>query len=172
MDRFPRHFVPHGARQDIEQYVLASACRVLSRGDLRFAEAMAADTQDECRLSEIAKRMGVTNGCARLHIFLGRMRQLFQDVHSFLVSRFAGSQRRPMLPAQTRMPYPARGESAPQNYAQLDFCGSNPRDFCAFAHELTNTCVDCSAHRISTHHATQARKQQPCDMYSERYARP
>lgn len=53
----------HGARQDLEEYILASTYRELSRGDLRFAEAMAEDPH-ESRLSNIASRMGVSNGYA------------------------------------------------------------------------------------------------------------
>lgn len=52
-----------GARQDMEEYILASTYRELSRGDIRFVEAMAADSA-ESRLSDIAARMGVSNGYA------------------------------------------------------------------------------------------------------------
>ena len=52
------------AAQDyMEQYVLASTYRELSDGDVRFLEAMAADAR-ESRLSDVAARMGVTNGYA------------------------------------------------------------------------------------------------------------
>ncbi len=52
-----------GARQDMEDYILASTYRELSRGDLRFVESMAQDPT-ESRLSVIASRMGVSNGYA------------------------------------------------------------------------------------------------------------
>ena len=52
-----------GARLDMEEYILASTSRDLSRGDLRFVEAMAQDPT-ESRLSDVATRMGVSNGYA------------------------------------------------------------------------------------------------------------
>ena len=51
------------ARIDMAEYILASTYRELSRGDLRFVEAMAQD-RTESRLSDVASRMGVSNGYA------------------------------------------------------------------------------------------------------------
>ena len=51
------------AQSYMEQYVLASTYRELSDGDIRFLEAMTADPR-ESRLSDVAARMGVTNGYA------------------------------------------------------------------------------------------------------------
>lgn len=51
------------AQRDMEQFVLASTYNELSAGDLRFVEAMTVDTRVS-RLSDIANRMGVSNGYA------------------------------------------------------------------------------------------------------------
>lgn len=52
-----------GAQLDMEEYILASTYRELSDGDVRFLEAMLDDAH-ESRLSDIARRMGVTAGYA------------------------------------------------------------------------------------------------------------
>ena len=51
------------AKSDFEEHVIASTYRELSRGDIRFVEAMLPDP-GESRLAEVASRMGVSSSYA------------------------------------------------------------------------------------------------------------
>lgn len=79
------------AREDLAERVLVQTYRELSEGDVRFARAMLQD-RSESKLSDIARRMGVTNGYAATYrkrlLAAGVIGERQRGVVAFEIPRF------------------------------------------------------------------------------------